>query len=242
MELSFLFQESEFMAFSKEHWIPLCIVAVIGLFSIIFAKYSLNDRQQVTFGTLLALIPVLGVFGRLTFLHLDGILVIKDELPLHICRFVALVIPLAMWKKNRYWLGVFYFWILVGTLNANLTPDIENGFPHWSYFTYWILHSFLVILPFYCIFIFRIEITWKDLLNAFIFANVFMVVTLVVNFLMDTNYMYTRQKPPSASLIDYMGPWPWYLVSLQFLALFLFFLVYIPFYLRRVLRKVPASA
>lgn len=31
------------------------------------------------------------------------------------------------------------------------------------------------------------------------------------------------------NILDLMGPWPWYLVSAQFVALFLFVLLYLPF-------------
>ena len=33
------------------------------------------------------------------------------------------------------------------------------------------------------------------------------------NLLTGGNYMWLREKPEAASLLDFMGPWPWYIVS-----------------------------
>jgi uncharacterized membrane protein YwaF len=47
------------------------------------------------------------------------------------------------------------------------------------------------------------------------------------------NYMYLRSKPPTASLFDVMGPWPWYLAEAGVLGIALLFILEAPF---RVLR------
>ena len=49
------------------------------------------------------------------------------------------------------------------------------------------------------------------------------------NLLTGGNYMWLREKPDEASLLDVMGPWPWYIVSAAALALLLFTLLAAPF-------------
>ena len=63
-----------------------------------------------------------------------------------------------------------------------------------------------------------------------------------VNLLLDSNYMYTLRKPATASLFDLMGPWPWYLLGAEVLALGLFLLLYLPFALERRLRDGTGAA
>ena len=51
--------------------------------------------------------------------------------------------------------------------------------------------------------------------------------------LFDGNYMYLRHRPRGGSLLDLMGPWPWYIASAAALALALFWLLDRPFDGRR---------
>lgn len=225
----FLSQDNAFTAYTAQHYIPLLLNFSIGFMLIFFAKAKLNPSQQKRLLFWIAFIPFLGTFMKYPMVLAGEPLNIKEDLPFHLCNFLAITAPLVVWKENRFWIGVFYFWIMVGTLNANITPEVEFGFPHWSYFTYWMSHSVLVLIPLYYIIVFRIHIDFKDLRNAFVMMNVFVIFTLIVNYLIGSNYMYTMQKPPVASLLDILGPWPSYLLSGQLLALVLFYIVYLPF-------------
>jgi uncharacterized membrane protein YwaF len=43
--------------------------------------------------------------------------------------------------------------------------------------------------------------------------------------------MYLSAKPQNASLLDLLGPWPWYVVASEGVALGGFLLLYLPFWL-----------
>lgn len=230
--MDFFLEQSTFSAFSTQHFLPLIITFVIGLIAIVWAKYKLNEKQQITLIFLISLVPFVGYLFNLIFPIYEGTFSIKEHLPIHICRFISIACPFIILYKNRFWLGIFYFWILAGTINANITPDVQYGFPHWSYFNYWMVHSVLIIVPIYYLIVFRLKIEFKDLKNAFWVANGFLVITFFLNIILDSNYMYSKAKPESASILDYMGPWPIYLVSTQLLALFLFSILYLPFFIK----------
>ena len=54
-----------------------------------------------------------------------------------------------------------------------------------------------------------------------------------VNVLLDANYLFLREKPEGASILDALGPWPWYVIWLICLAMVLCFVCYLPFAVHR---------
>ena len=50
------------------------------------------------------------------------------------------------------------------------------------------------------------------------------------------NYMYLRRPPPGPTLLDLMGPWPWYIAGSTLLAAVFFLALEVPF---RVGRRTP---
>ena len=68
--------------------------------------------------------------------------------------------------------------------------------------------------------------TLIGLRNAYIGINVFLVIAFIYNILNDANYFWIMSKPPAGSLLDYMGPWPWYILTGQLVALVHFCIAY----------------
>ena len=142
---------------------------------------------------------------------------------------MALFLPVAAWNPTRRVNEILYYWVVSGTLQANITPRVEAAFPHIDAFYYWIAHSGLLVYVIYTTVVHRLYPTWRGILRAFVWLNVFAALALVLNLLLDTNYLYLRAKPPTVSLLDYFGPWPWYILVTELAALVMFWLAYLPF-------------
>lgn len=63
-----------------------------------------------------------------------------------------------------------------------------------TFFTFSLLHLYSVFIP-----------SVKDMKFAFFIGNVYLISTLIVNYLIDSNYFYTLRKPTGPSLLDFMG-------------------------------------
>lgn len=238
----FFFSEKNlFETFSTEHQIVLFIFALISVFIILFARKHLNQKQQTLLGTALALSILAGMLGRMLIITLTEGFDVKEELPLYICRIVTFIMPFMMFYRHRKSFGILYFVVLAGTLNAVITPDLEFGFPHYSAWIYWLIHAGLVLVILYAVFVYRLKPTFKDLWYTFIVINIYLVLLHLLNLSIGSNYSYTIQKPPSPSLLDYMGAWPWYLLTGQLIALVLFLILYAPFFIRDKLRHRRAQ-
>ena len=183
-------------------------------------------------GMILALIPLIGVLLRMFVQHQMGEFTYLEDLPLFICRLVSFILPILFLTKNKGLFGVLYFWIIAGTTNALITPDIIYALPHMESIFYWVIHAGLVVGILYCVFVYGWKPKRRDIWRAFMWANLYLVFIHVLNLALGSNYSYTMHKPIKGSILDFFGPWPLYLLTGQLLALALFLLLYLPFYFR----------
>src|SRR5947207_2294898 len=66
-------------------------------------------------------------------------------------------------------------------------------------------------------------------LAALLTLNLYAVLVACFDFFFGTNYLYLRNKPASASLLNAMGQWPIYILGADLLALIIFLAMAMPF-------------
>jgi hypothetical integral membrane protein (TIGR02206 family) len=126
-----------------------------------------------------------------------------------------------------------YFLGIAGAMQALLTPDAGvYGFPHFRFFQVIVSHGAIVIAAIYMTFVEGYRPYWSSLKRVIIWGNIYMVVVAGINTLLGSNYLFIMRKPDTASLIDVLGPWPWYVLSLEAIALVMCTLLYLPYALR----------
>lgn len=171
----------------------------------------------------LALIVLAGWIGEYVADVVLGTWNIKYDLPLQLTDAVSLVTVLALWTRRQLLVELTYFWSLTASLQAILTPDLAQTFPSVYYFTYFIYHVGAVVAA--CLLVFGCRLYPRRGAFGRVFAITlgFAALAGVADIVTGGNYMYLRAKPVHNSLLNVMGPWPWYIASTVVLALALLY-------------------
>ena len=70
----------------------------------------------------------------------------------------------------------------------------------------------------------HLHLTMSSIWRAWLVTNGYAAVVAAANWMLGTNFGYLAAKPTQPSVLDYLGPWPWYILGMEVLALVLFFL------------------
>jgi hypothetical integral membrane protein (TIGR02206 family) len=162
---------------------------------------------------------------ELTVHATDGSWAWGFDLPFHLSDVVAIFAPFALWLRKPLLVEVLYFWALTASLQAVLTPDLRSTVPSVFFFTYFTTHCGAVVGAVLLVFGLEERIRPGAVWRAFAVTLAMAAVALLADVITGGNYMYLRAKPADPSLLDYMGPWPLYIVSAALLALVLFALL-----------------
>jgi hypothetical integral membrane protein (TIGR02206 family) len=152
------------------------------------------------------------------------------NLPLHLTDVVTVVAVLALWTRRPLLVELTWLWGLTASLQAVLTPDLGSAdFPDLVFWTFFITHAGAVVAALLLVVGLGIRPRPGAVARAFAATVAVAAAAGAANLLTGGNYMWLREKPDEASLLDVMGPWPWYILSAAVLALVLFTLLAAPF-------------
>ncbi len=178
----------------------------------------------------IASIMLLNEIGWHSWNIATGAWTVQVHIPFHLCG-VAIWSSIYMLLTRDFRLfGIMFFIGLAGSSQGVFTPPAgEYGFPHYRAFQTLISHGMIVVALVYMTAIEGQRPTWASIWKTMLFLNVYLAFIAVINLVLDSNYLFTRNKPDHVSLFDFMGPWPWYFVTAEVLAVGLFCLLYLPF-------------
>lgn len=161
----------------------------------------------------------------------NGKALFPDHLPFHLCDIALWLMILTLLTRSRAIFDVAYYWAIAGTTMALLTPNITE--PGWLVSVqFYAEHGGIVASTLYLLWSRQARPRPGSLMRAFLWTNVVAAVVGLFDFASGANYMFIREKPPTVSLLDAFGPWPWYIAACEFVGTGLFALLYLPFWNR----------
>ncbi|MBL7804395.1 MAG: TIGR02206 family membrane protein [Saprospiraceae bacterium] len=237
-----LFSDPVFVSYGTEHLLWLLAGAASMVVWIGYGARQKTELGRRRVGLAMSLIPALIWLSSSAWLMFNmEPLDLGLVLPFHICYFLNLLLPVMLWQRNYFLFEVSYFMVMAGCIQALLTPDLQTTFPDHYNVRYFFVHIGLAQSVLYAIIVYRFRPTWRSLGKSLLWSNVYFVFVAVINWVLGTNFMYLRQKPPSPTLLDLFGAWPWYILGGEVLALILFTVVMLPFALRRPSTPITSS-
>lgn len=222
---------TEFTRFGPEHLGTLAGLALLAWLLVRLVRSGGPDsraRAPVVRGVLAAiLVGGLGfaLAGAFPLRGLDWL----EILPLHLCDLAVLIAVWALLTRNRLACEMLYFWGLSGTLIATITPDVDRGFPDTRCLSFFALHGAVAMSA--VVMTFGVGVRPRSGANwrALAITNAYALLAAVIDLATGENYLYLRAKPSQPSMLDFMGPWPWYILAADVVALVLFWVLMLPF-------------
>ena len=230
--IDFFIQENTgFTPFTLQHATVLLIIFIFGVVLIQWAKKQ-SEKIQIRTGNALAIFISSTVILEISAKIYLGKFDIQENLPLHLCNFFGLLIPILSFKRSYLHYELTFFLILTGTFQGVVTP-VSFDFMNVYFLRYWAVHGGLVVFMMYATFIYKMRPTLKSVWKSFLGMQIYMVLMFTINYFLESNYFYTNRKPDAASLLDLFGDWPYYVLVVELIVIPYFLLIYLPFYLTR---------
>ena len=212
--------------FGASHWFALEAIALVLVLGVFFVRrgYATIVRGVLAFGCL-----IIYPLNQLSYLHVDFQVPLNNIIPLHLCDVAGFTAAIALLTERKLFYELTYSWGLAGTLQALLTPNLPYDLPHPIYWTFFFQHGIIVVVAL----ILPMAQGWRPqpgtVWRCFLWMQGYVVVALAVNFAAGTNFGFLMEPPAADTLFNHLGPWPYYWVSLEILALLLLSLVNLPF-------------
>lgn len=243
---NYYYHGGDFNLFSISHINALLTLLLMNILMVYIIRKTQSEKISNIIRITLAIILLIQELSLSIWRLSYGEWRVATSLPLHLCGIAIILAAFMLFKKSKTIYEVVYFWAIAGATQALITPDIgQYGFPHYRYFQFFVSHGLLVTAVIYATFILKFRPSAKSIYKTFVITNIYMIIIGVFNFLTGSNYLFIAHKPETASLIDLMPPWPYYIIHLELLALILFSLCYLPFtfqYLFEKFRSVETEA
>ncbi|OCA91960.1 TIGR02206 family membrane protein [Pseudobacillus wudalianchiensis] len=222
------YKHVHFHMFSASHIAALILLVLIA-FSIFLFKDKLRNRNMRTVELAVAffLIGIEATY-HIWMLH-TGTWTADRSLPLELCSFATFFTILLLITRKNIFYEILLFIGLLGASQALITPYLFFGFPHFRFFHFFCTHILIVCTPLYFTWVKGYRPTFTSVIKTMIFLNLLVPVISFINQLTEGNYLYLHHKPSTASLLDFLGPYPWYILSLEGVAFTLSIFVWLLF-------------
>ena len=196
-----------FEQYGPSHWAVIAVFA-IGAVALVWTGRRQTEQQARRLGRALGALTGLVYAAILVYVLTPPTL---DSVPLQLTDLATVVGAYALWSQKQWAYALTYYWGLVLSTQALISPALQSpDFPHYQFLAFWAIHLMVVWAAIYLTWGRGMRPDWRDFRIAVTVTVGWAVVTFTFNRITGTNFGFLNRKPSTASLLDVMGPWPWY--------------------------------
>jgi hypothetical integral membrane protein (TIGR02206 family) len=230
--LAYDYSGAPFVQAGAAHLVALLVIALLILAA---WKTPLKEeqRQAVRLG-LAALLLLNEIVWHAWHLHY-GLWSVRTLLPLNLCNLMLLCAIFTLITRNQPGYEFTYLIGIPAAIQVLITPALgPYGFPHILFFQIFISHGGIILAALYLTLGEGMHpASWRSVWRVAGWTTLYALLIFGLNQLLGSNYLFLANKPAAATLLDYLGPWPWYFLSIEIIGLVLVILLYLPFSCRR---------
>jgi hypothetical integral membrane protein (TIGR02206 family) len=209
----------------------LAILGTVPLVAAVFVAIQRKVGNPKGLRIWLASILLLNSIVWYGYSTMRGWLKFPDNLPLELCDATLCLTFIVLLTLNATVFDLAYYGALAGTSMALITPDLGESSPSFSTIEFFITHGLVLASVLYLVWSRQARPRPRSIWRAMLALNILAAVVGAFDLLFKANCMYLRAKPRNPSLLDFLGPWPWYIATSEGIALLIFTLLYLPFWL-----------
>ena len=230
-----------FIIFSTDH-----LLFIFSVIFVVFLIYIFRDKmkEKKIFYERLLIYSLVISEGSLHIWRLYvGKWNLATSLPFHLCGISIIISIFMLINKKFYLFELTYFWGLIGAFIAIITPSLDVNYTHYRFWQFLIAHASVVFAVVYMIFVENYKVNYKSVWKTFGITNLIAFIVGIINIFLNSNYLFLCGKPMGSSktLFDFLGPWPWYLLTIEILAITVFHIWYLPFWLKNKINLMDSN-
>ena len=212
--------------FDKMHLIAI-FICFICFFIIPYFGKKLSDNNKrlasLSLFTIGILEEIVDYINRIYFRELNW----YEDLPLHICNYVFYIGIIYMWTKKQFLFEIVYLIGLGAACITIITPEFKM-MNTLEYVLFFLAHGLIVVFALWAIFVDHKKPRKGSVLKVYLFLWIMALPVGAISWLTGGNYMFLMQAPDVSNPLVF-GNWPWYILNVSFVGLFVMIIAYLPF-------------
>jgi len=219
----------EFTVYGPSHWIVLAVFAAGAAALVVTGRRYRGSDAAGRFERGFAVLVLALHLGLQAYLMAPPRWNIAHSLPLQLTDLAGPIAAIALWTQHRWAFALTYYWGLTLSVQALITPVLRGpDFPDWRFLLFWGTHLFTVWAAIYLTWGRGLRPDWRGYRLAVLVTVSWAAFVFCLNLFLGSNYGYVNRLPSTGSLLDLLGPWPWYLIPEAALVLTVWALMTVP--------------